>query len=512
VAQARSPDYDLLIIGGGINGAGVARDAAGRGLTVLLCDKGDLGGATSAASTKLIHGGLRYLEQYEFRLVRESLLEREVLLKLAPHIIWPLRFILPHDKAQRPSWLIRMGLFLYDQLGARQRLPGSRAVDLRHDPVGRPLKETLRRGFAYWDCWVQDNRLVVLNAMDAAARGAEIRVRTACVSARRENGLWHAELCGPAGTETVTARGIVNAAGPWVGEALAGVFDGASRPTLRLVKGSHIITRRLFDHDAAYLFQNPDGRIIFAIPYERDFTLIGTTDVDVTGSPERPAISEQEIDYLCRSASAWFAKPVTPETLVWSYAGVRPLHGGAAKGASAVSRDYYLQLDLPQGQAPLLNIFGGKLTTFRKLAEHVVDKIGPALGATGPAWTETGPPLPGGDLAGADPDQPAADLVARRPWLPAPLAQHLIRHYGSLSERLLGDAAALDQLGRDFGGGLYEAELAYAVQHEWVHTAEDFLWRRTKLGLRLSAEQRAAVEAWIAQRTGAVTAEPAAPG
>ena len=475
--------YDLLVIGGGINGAGIARDAAGRGLKVLLVEQGDLAGATSSASSKLIHGGLRYLEHYEFRLVREGLAEREVLLRLAPHIIRPLRFVLPHDASLRPVWMIRAGLFLYDHLARRSRLPGSRLLDLRRDAAGAPLKPGYARGFAYSDCRVEDSRLVVLNALDAAERGAEIRTRCRFLRARRENGFWRAEIeaVGRSGANpsvAVEARILVNAAGPWVDRVLRDGLglDGARH--LRLVKGSHIVVPRLYDGDQAYILQNTDARVVFVIPYEGDFTLIGTTDVPFRGDPAEAAISPDEIAYLCAAVGRYFVRAVRPEDVVWSFAGVRPLHDDAESDPSAVTRDYVLEVE--GMNAPVLSVFGGKITTYRRLAEQALEKLAPFVpGLPGP-WTAR-VPLPGGDFD--DFDALLAELRAAHPWLPEPLARRLARAYGTRVTRLLNGAASLDDLGADLGAGLTERELAYLVEAEWARTAEDILWRRSKLGL-----------------------------
>jgi glycerol-3-phosphate dehydrogenase len=502
---------DLLIIGGGINGAGIARDAAGRGLGVVLCEQDDLGGATSSASTKLIHGGLRYLEHYAFRLVRESLREREVLLRAAPHIIWPMRFVLPHEKGLRPAWLIRLGLFLYDHLGGRELLPGSTGIDLRHDPVGGPLAPDLHRGFVYSDCWVQDARLVVLNAIDAAERGAEVLPRTECLSARRVGGLWEAQLrdVTDGSTRRVRARAVVNAAGPWVSDVLEHRLDTAKRKPLRLIQGSHIVVRKLFDHDHAYIFQNPDRRIVFAIPYEQDFTLIGTTELDYVGDPRLVRISDAEIDYLCAAVSRYFVHKITPTDVVWSYSGVRPLFADAAESASAITRDYMLQLDAARDTPPLLNVFGGKITTYRRLAERALAKLGPRLGVGEGPWT-AGAPLPGGDMPNADFDGFLARFASAHPWLPAALARRYARNYGTRAVALLEGAGSLDDLGADFGGGLYQAEVEYLIEHEWAASAEDILWRRSKLGLHVSRETVDRLQAWLVERGTMVDAKVAA--
>jgi len=490
---------DLLVIGGGINGVGIARDAAGRGLSVMLCEQGDLASATSSASSKLIHGGLRYLEYYEFRLVREALTEREVLLENAPHIIFPMRFVLPHDRSLRPAWMIRAGLFLYDHLGGRKRLPGSHGLDLARDPAGAPLKPDYRKGFVYSDCWVDDARLVVLNALDAAARGAEIRTRTRCVSARRTGAGWEATLRDlETGAETtVAARILVNAGGPWVARIVEDTLELPKRAPLRLVKGSHIVVPRLHDGVHAYILQNNDGRVVFVIPYEGAFSLIGTTDIPFEGDPASVSITPDETRYLCDAVGRYFRAPPKPEDVVWSYSGVRPLYDDAAESASAVTRDYVLDLDAGPDRAPLLCVYGGKITTYRRLAEHVMRDLAPhAPGASGP-WTDKAP-LPGGDLPGVDFPRFLAGLRDARPWLPEALAHRLARAYGTRVERVLGYAASLDDLGRDFGGGLYEREVAYLLDEEWAKTAEDILWRRTKLGLHLPREARAAFESWLA--------------
>ena len=476
---------DLLVIGGGINGAGIAREAAGRGLTVLLAEQGDLAQGTSSASTKLIHGGLRYLEYYEFRLVREALKEREVLLAAAPHIIWPLRFLLPHARHLRPAWMIRTGLFLYDNIGGRERLPASRGVDLKSDAVGAPLKPEFTKGFCYSDCWVEDSRLVVLNAMDAAERGTEILTRTRCVSARAERGAWKAVLQDRSGARrTVAARGLVNAAGPWV----AGVADAViGRPLdepIRLVKGSHIVVPKLFEGEQAYILQNEDRRIVFAIPYERRFTLIGTTDLNYLGDPAAVAITPEETDYLCAVVGRYFRKAVTPADVVWSYSGVRPLYNDKRESASAVTRDYVLRLETPEG-APLLSVYGGKITTYRKLGEHALEKLAPHFPKLGRPWTAAAP-LPGGDMPDRDFDRFFAGLLARRPWLPEALARRWARAYGTRIEAMIGGADGLGGLGRHYGDDLYQCEIDYLTAREWARTSTDILWRRSKLGLHLA--------------------------
>ena len=480
---------DLLIVGGGVNGAGIARDAAGRGLSVVLAEQGDLAGATSSASSKLIHGGLRYLENYEFRLVREALQEREVLLSIAPHIAWPMRFVLPHSPEQRPVWLIRLGLFLYDHIGGRKTLPATRRLDLRRAPEGAPIQPQFHTAFAYSDCWVDDSRLVALNAVDARERGAAIHTRTRCVSARRDGAVWRAELQDVATGEhrVVTARALVNAAGPWVADVLnarAGL-NSSKRP--RLIKGSHIVLPPLYDGEQAYILQNTDGRVIFVIPYEQRFSLVGTTDVPFEGDPAKVAISPEEADYLCAAVSRYFKRPIVPGDVVHSYSGVRPLYDDAAQNASAVTRDYVLDLDT--NGPPILSVFGGKITTYRRLAEHALEKLLPHVPAPRPgSWTGKAA-LPGGDLAGGF-DAFLADFQASRPWLPAATALRMARAYGTRAERIVGTSRTLAGLGQDLGAGLSEAELDHLVQEEWARTPDDVLWRRSKLGLQLPPAER----------------------
>ncbi len=493
-----SGKFDLLVVGGGINGAGIARNAAGRGLSVALCEQGDLGNYTSSASTKLIHGGLRYLEYYEFGLVRKALIEREVLLAIAPHIIWPMQFVMPHVKALRPAWMIRAGLFLYDHLGGSGSLPGSHGIALRGHVAGEPLRPDLDKGFVYSDCWVQDARLVVLNVMDAAERGATVWPRTRCVAAERRAGDWVVTLRSTIDGEerTVHAKAIANAAGPWVSELLDDAGGFASRHQVYLVKGSHIIVPRLFDHGYAYILQNTDRRVVFAIPYERDFTLIGTTDVPYTGDPAEARTSPEEIEYLCDAVNRYFADPIGPDDVVSTYAGVRPLHDESRSGnASEISRDY--SLDLDTRQAPVLTVLGGKLTTYRKLAVEAMERLTPLLGNDAPEWTGQAS-LPGGDLAGAGFDAFLAALRRRYPWLPEAMAWRLARNYGTRADGILADATSIGELGRHFGADLYAAEVRYLMEHEWAMTAEDVLWRRSKLGLRLTSDERADVENWMA--------------
>ena len=494
--------FDIAIIGGGINGAGIARDAAGRGLSVLLCEKNDLACGTSSASTKLIHGGLRYLEHYEFRLVREALKEREVLLRAAPHIIWPLRFVLPHVKGLRPTWLIRMGLFLYDHLGGREILPSSEGISMNRHIAGKPLKSHIKKGFVYSDCWVQDARLVVLNAMDARDRGAEIHTRTEVTRAERNGKLWSVSYRDiESGEETtVQAKTLVNAAGPWCTSILGDQVDTENtEKDIRMVKGSHIVVRKLFDHDYCYICQNPDGRIVFAIPYERDYTLIGTTDVNYEGNPANVKISDDEVNYLCELSNDYFEKEITPEDVVWTYSGVRPLYSDGSADASKVTRDYVLKIDGNADQAPLLNIFGGKITTYRKLAEHALQKLTGLLGEQDNPWT-AGAPLPGGDIPNADFDSFKKQLENLIPWLPTELRDRYAREYGTLTKKLVGDATSLDDLGEHFGDGVYEAELSYLIDNEWVRQCEDLLWRRSKLGLHVSEETKTRLGNWFENR------------
>ena len=501
-ASLATEHYDLVVIGGGINGCGIARDAAGRGYSVLLCEQHDLGAHTSSASTKLIHGGLRYLEHYQFSLVRKALQERERLLRSAPHLIRPLQFILPHAPGMRPEWMLRAGLFLYDHLAPRELLPDSAAVNLRDHPAGAALHSDLARGFVYSDGWVDDARLVVCVARDAAGRGARIRTRTTCVGAQRGSDAWEVHLQAADGTATtVRSRSVINAAGPWVETLLRGALGVPPRRHLRLVKGSHIVVPALFDHPFAYLFQAAAGRVIFAIPYQRRFTLIGTTEIDFSGDPAAAAITSAETEYLCAQANRFLARPVCRADVVWSFAGVRPLLDDANAGAGAVTRDYALDLDR-QG-APLMTVFGGKLTTFRKLSEEVVDKLQPVLGGRGAAWTATeAATLPGGAIAHADFDRWVAAVSARHAWCPADLLGRWLAAYGTCVDDLLGDARSLDDLGCEVAPGLYAAELRYLRAMEWAQTADDILWRRSKLGLHYSAAQRAAVDAWLNSHGG----------
>jgi glycerol-3-phosphate dehydrogenase len=491
--------HDIFVIGGGINGCGIARDAAGRGYSVALAEMDDFASGTSSGATKLIHGGLRYLEHYEFRLVRESLMERETLWAMAPHIIWPLRFVLPYHKGGvRPAWLIRLGLFLYDHLGGRKLLPATAVLDMRTDPAGKPLKPLFTKAFEYSDGWVDDARMVVLNARDAADRGALILPRTRVVSARRENGVWtigtvHA---GTGRTETYQARMLVNAAGPWVDQVIREALGNSDARHVRLVQGSHIVVKKKFEGSRAYFFQNPDNRIIFAIPYENDFTLIGTTDRDYSSNPKDAKISEEETIYLCNAASEYFREPVRPADIVWTYSAVRPLFDDGASKAQEATRDYVLKLDQDHG-APLLNVFGGKLTTYRRLSEHALEKVAEAIGAKGQPWTAKSH-LPGGDFAAQGYEEEVVKLKARYPFLEERQARRLVRRYGTRSAMILDSAAKMEDLGHHFGGDLYEAEVRYLIDREWAMSAEDVLWRRTKDGLRLSEEEAKYLEEYMA--------------
>jgi glycerol-3-phosphate dehydrogenase len=489
---------DLLVVGGGVNGAGVARDAAGRGARVLLIEAGDLAQGTSSSSTKLIHGGLRYLEHYEFGLVREALKERETLWAIAPHIIWPLRFVLPHRPGLRPRWLLRLGLFLYDHIGGRKKLPATRSIDLRRHVAGEPLQPQYAHGFEYSDGWVDDARLVMLNARDAAAHGAKVRTRTRADVLRCEDGLWVVEAsCANGHSYRFTGRAIVNAAGPAVLDLLKRA-DAEPEHKMRLVRGSHIVVRRLFQHDYAYFFQLPDGRIFFAIPYERDFTLIGTTDVDHDGPASEARASADEIAYLCEGASLYFREPITPADVVWTYSGVRPLYDDGASAAQEATRDYVLHKDGGGAVPPLLSVFGGKITTYRRLAISALADLAADLPALrGKADWTAGAPLPGGDIDIDAPVSAGESLWRSHPFLDPAVAARLAAAYGTRAGRILAGARTMADLGRDFGGGLTEAEIAYLRREEWAVTAEDVLWRRSKLGLHLDAEQRAAVAAHI---------------
>ncbi|GAA6210122.1 glycerol-3-phosphate dehydrogenase [Cognatishimia sp. WU-CL00825] len=514
-----SDTLDLFVIGGGINGCGIARDAAGRGLTVALAEMNDLASATSSASTKLFHGGLRYLEFFEFRLVREALVERETLLRAMPHISWPMRFVLPYHKdmrfdaetptsklltlfmpwmkGRRPAWLIRLGLFMYDHLGGRKILPGTSTVDLSSGPEGAPIDDRFAKAYEYSDCWVQDSRLVVLNARDAESRGAKIMTRTKVTQARREGDLWVIQT---ADTETgavkeFKARMLINAGGPWVMDVISGVAGINSQEGVRLVRGSHIVTKRLYDHDKCYFFQGEDGRIIFSIPYEQDYTLIGTTDADHTDANVKPVCTDDERDYLLKFANGYFNQQLSQDDVVWTYSGVRPLYNDGASSATAATRDYVLRVNT-DGGAPILNVFGGKITTYRRLAESALDEIAKFFPNLPGKWT-AGVPMPGGDF----PVEGVADLIARVAakygFLEPGQAQRLVRIYGTDTFAVLGAATSAEDLGQSFGAGITEAELNWAMQNEWVRDADDFLWRRTKLGLRLNDAQKSAIASYV---------------
>ena len=488
---------DLFIVGGGINGAGFARDAAGRGLSVVLCEKDDLAEGTSSRSGKLVHGGLRYLEYYEFRLVREALIEREVLMNAAPHIIWPMRFVLPHSPDDRPAWLVRLGLFLYDHLGGRKKLPGTRTLNLLRDPEGAPIEDKYKRGFEYSDCWVDDARLVVLNALDAANNGAVILTRSPCTSARREGGSWVIKTENSMTGETLhyKAKVLVNAAGPWVTDVLTRVAGSNSSRNVRLVKGSHIVVPKFWEGPNAYLVQNSDKRVIFINPYENDKALIGTTDIAYDGKPEDVTADEDEIAYLLAAVNRYFKEKLSRSDVLTSFSGVRPLFDDGKGNPSAVTRDYVFDLD-ETGGAPILNIFGGKITTFRELAERGIHKVAKFFPHMGKDWT-TGAPLPGGDMPSADYEAFLDTLKSDFPWMPRSLRQHYGRRYGTLIKIVAKDASTLAELGRYFGGDLYEAEARYLVRYEWALTAEDVLWRRTKHRLHLSKDQKAEFTQWF---------------
>jgi glycerol-3-phosphate dehydrogenase len=491
-----APPLDLLVVGGGINGVGIARDAAGRGLSVLLVERGDLAGATSSASSKLIHGGLRYLEQSEFRLVRESLAEREVLLAAAPYIIRPLRFVLPVHDGLRPPWLLRLGLFLYDHIGGRKRLPATRTVRRDREPVFAPLADGYRLGFEYSDCWADDARLVVVNALDAKQRGAHIEPGWTLTAAHREGSVWLVDMTSRSGERRrVSARALVNAAGPWAEEILrsAGAHRGHS---LRLVKGSHIVVRRLYEGPQAYTLQNADGRVVFAIPYEDDFTLIGTTDIPFSGDPAAVHVDGSEVTYLCGLISGYLKTPVTPKDLVWSYSGVRPLYDDGGSSASTVTRDYVFDLDAPGEVAPLLSVFGGKLTTYRKLAEHALSKLLPALQVHKVAWTR-GATLPGGDIPRGNLESFTVEQLRRHAYAPPTLIRRMCRSYGTRIERILGEARQLSDLGAEIAPSVYEAELDLMRSQEWARSGDDALWRRSKLGLHLDADARDRIKTWF---------------
>ena len=522
-SEGKNKSYDIFIIGGGVNGCGIARDASGRGMSVALAEMNDLASATSSSSTKLFHGGLRYLEHFEFRLVREALIEREVLLKAMPHISWPLRFVLPYSrsirfdvntplsrllvkcfpwmKGQRPAWLIRFGLLLYDHMGARKILPATKVIDLRKDKTGNPLKSSFLRAFEYSDCWVEDSRLVILNARDAKERGARIMPRTEVVCAERQDGGWRilTKDTETGRSSTFFAKCLVNAAGPWVEDIIKNKVKQTSSGELRLVRGSHIVTRKLYEHEKSYFFQGEDGRVIFTIPYENDFTLIGTTDVDHSNLAEQPVCSEGEIDYLLAFASSYLKKAVQRTDIVATFSGVRPLYNDGASNASAATRDYFLRLE-DEKDIPLINIFGGKITTYRKLAESVMQALSPYFSNMSGSWT-AGVSLPGGDFPVDAFQQLVSDIEDKYTFLPDGVARRLVRAYGTDTWVILGTAQSIDDLGADFGAGVYAVELDWVIEHEWVSSAEDFVWRRTRRGLLLSADQITKINNYV-ERNG----------
>lgn len=522
--QGTSDIHDLFVIGGGINGCGIARDASGRGLSVVLAEMNDLASATSSASTKLFHGGLRYLEYFEFRLVREALIERETLLRAMPHISWPMRFVLPYHrdmrfesetptskllslimpwmKGRRPAWLIRLGLFLYDTLGGRAILPGTATLSLAGTQEGAPLDPKFTRAYEYSDCWIEDSRLVVLNACDAQSRGAKVMVRTKVVSTQRLADHWvvTVEDTQTGAQQDFKARMLVNAGGPWVGDIIQQKVRLNSTEGVRLVRGSHIVTRKLYDHDKCYFFQGTDGRIIFAIPYEGDFTLIGTTDAEHSNIDDTPQCTPQERDYLLAFASNYFKQAVTADDVLWSYSGVRPLYDDGASSATAATRDYTLKVDT-HGGAPILNCFGGKITTYRRLAESALEKIAHYFDGLPDAWT-AGVPLPGGDFPVDGFDQLVGEVQAAHVYLTPFHARRLVRAYGTLAHAVLGDAQGLDGLGQSFGATLYEREVRWLIDHEYAHTAEDIVWRRSKLGLKMSTQEIATLDRWMNDHRG----------
>jgi len=490
---------DVFIIGGGVNGAGIARDAAGRGLSVMMCEKDDLAQGTSSRSGKLVHGGLRYLEFYEFRLVREALIEREVLLNAAPHIIWPMRFVLPHSPGDRPAWLVRLGLFLYDHLGGRKKLPGTRTLNLHRDPEGAPVQDRYNRGFEYSDCWVDDARLVTLNALDAAERGATILTRTRCVSAQRSGDAWEIVLQHTATGEkrTVRAKALVNAAGPWVLDIINQVTHTHSSRSVRLVKGSHIIVPKFWEGQQAYLMQNHDKRVIFVNPYEGDKALIGTTDIPWQGNADAVTADDSEQQYLIDAVNRYFKIKLSASDVITRFSGVRPLFDDGKGNPSAVTRDYVFDLD-EQQQLPLLHVFGGKITTFRKLAEHALQKLAPFFPQMGADWTRDAT-LPGGEIAHADFESFLQQQKERYPWMPHALCKHYARLYGARLPQIIGEATSVAGLGQHFGALLYEAEVRYLVDKEWAQQAEDILWRRTKHRLHLTDAQQQAFADWFTQ-------------
>ena len=490
--------YDMLVVGAGVNGAGIARDAAGRGLLVALCEKDDIGEGTSSRSGKLVHGGLRYLENYEFRLVREALKEREVLLRMAPHIIWPTRFVLPHEKTLRPAWMVRLGLFLYDHLGGNNSLPGSRSLNFRTAPEGKPLKPEFVKGFEYSDCWVDDARLVLFNVTDAVDRGAHFFAHTRCTGAEREDDVWKIALSSADGDEdfTIRVRSLVNAAGPWVDHILNRAMQ-YRESTVRLVKGSHLVLPKFYEGTHSYLLQHDDKRVIFVNPYEGDKLLVGTTDIPYDGDPDDVTIDEDEIDYLLRVINHHFREQKTRDDILSTFSGVRPLYDDKNSNASAITRDYVFDVsDNGNGQAPLLSVYGGKITTYRRLAEHALERLERYFPAMGKAWTSRYC-LPGGDIPDADFERFYDDLRRAFPWLGNDLARHYARSYGTLTYELLAGCQSLNDLGEHFGAEFYEIEARYCLQHEYAHSADDILWRRTKFGLHLSDDQNRYFRQWL---------------
>jgi len=499
--------FDLFIIGGGINGCGIARDAAGRGLAVGLAEADDLASKTSSGSTKLIHGGLRYLEYYEFNLVRKALKEREVLWRLAPHIIYPMRFVLPRLAGMRPFWLLRLGLFIYDHLGGRQHLPATRSISFSTDVTGQPLNKDIRAGFEYSDCWVEDARLAILNARDAADRGASILVHHRVISAQRNNGLWVIRTESSDGKQQeFQSRVLVNAAGPWVARLAGSVIAGTTHRKLRLIRGSHIVVKKLFDHDRSYILQNPDGRIVFVIPYEQDFTLIGTTDAEHEQSLEQIKIADDEARYLCDAVSQYFKESVSTDDIVWSYSAVRPLFDDGQSDAKSVTRDYQIVTESDEGSPPLVSVLGGKITTYRKLAEDVLDEVARFIPNVPPTWSASDC-LPGGDFPHQEFNREVDKLKQAYPFLSEAHAHRLARLYGTRAKNILSDARRIEDLGRLFGGSLYETEVRYLIDHEWARCAEDILWRRTKEGLRFSTGQTDALNDYMSANVIALSRE-----
>ena len=491
-------ETDLLVVGGGINGAGIARDAAGRGLRVVLVEQGDLASATSSASSKLIHGGLRYLEHLELRLVAEALAEREVLLRTAPHIVRPMRFVMPHARGMRPAWMIRTGLFLYDRLAQRQTLAPSSAVDLTRAPYRATLQAQYVTGYAYSDCWADDARLVIANARAAAHLGARILPRTTCVAAERSGSSWRARVRDTEGETEILTRALVNATGAWTRRFMVEATSEAAAPGVKLVQGSHIVVSRLYEGEHAFIIQNDDRRVVFVYPYENDYTLIGTTDVEMEGGARTCSATAQEIDYLCRAANRYFSHQIGPSDVRWSFCGVRTLIDEAGRKASELSRDYLLHIDAPNQAAPILSVFGGKITTYRRLAERALERLARWFPQMGKPWT-AGAPLPGGDIAGAHVATWLDDFAAQYPELPGELLSALVRRHGTLAGEVLGIVRRLDDLGEHFGGGLYAREIDYFIAHEWAREGEDVLWRRTKAGLHLSPEQQRRVESYVTE-------------